>query len=333
MILRQTALNFPAGMVFMTISRDHSHYSRARPAWAFLLGNEARYLQASELHAKVFRSGPAQPAQTPGRLIQGFIALAEGESHLLCSIAWIVVEARSRHRGHAYFFHQVLRERYVVAKSETADVSHHVIRAPWAVTAEPSLRQRGNKPVTPPPITFGELLVINWRQTQSRRSGFLQRSRRSDSQKVVYFANRVCDLRRSNSPANTPPCHRICFRHAIDRDRALAHAIERSDRDVLRTVIQDMLVNFVRYGEYVELHTKIANQLQFGARENLAGRIIRRVYHDRLRVVMKRASQFPRIEHPFVFRCFRRVELHQTRPFPRNDRNPPPGFLKRPRDY
>src|SRR5437899_12980007 len=36
----------------MTISRDHSHYSRARPAWAFLLGNEARYLQASELHAK-----------------------------------------------------------------------------------------------------------------------------------------------------------------------------------------------------------------------------------------------------------------------------------------
>src|SRR5438105_120458 len=227
-------------------------------------------------------SGPAQPPQPSGRLIQGFIPLAESESHLLCSIAWIVVEARSRHRGHAYFFHQVLRERYVVAKSETADVSHHVIRAPWAVTAEPSLRQRGNKPVTPPPITFGELLVINWRQTQSRRSGFLQRSRRSDSQKVVYFANRVCDLRRSNSPANTPPCHRICFRHAIDRDRALAHAIERSDRDVLRTVIQDMLVNFVRYGEYVELHTKIANQLQFGARENLAGRIIRRVSRDRL---------------------------------------------------
>src|SRR5439155_23703138 len=52
MILRQTALNFPAGIVFMTISRDPSHYSRARPAWAFLLGTEARYLQASELHAR-----------------------------------------------------------------------------------------------------------------------------------------------------------------------------------------------------------------------------------------------------------------------------------------
>src|SRR2546428_5740665 len=258
-------------------------------------------------------SGPAQPPQPSGRLIQGFIPLAESESHLLCSIAWIVVEARSRHRGHAYFFHQVLRERYVVAKSETADVSHHVIRAPWAVTAEPSLRQRGNKPVTPPPITFGELLIITRRQTQGRRSGFLQRRRRSDRQKVVYFANRVCDLRGSNSPANTPPCHRIRLRHPVDRNRALAHAVERSDRDVLRTVIQDMLVNFVRYGEYVELHTKIANQLQFGARENLAGRIIRRVYHDRLRVVMKRASQFPRIEHPFVFRCFRRVQLHEKR--------------------
>ena len=82
---------------------------------------------------------------------------------------------------------------------------------------------------------------------------------------------------------------------------------------MLSAVIQDVLVNFVRDGEYVELHTKIANQLQFGARENLAGRIIRRVYHDRLRVVMKRASQFPRIEHPFVFRCFRRVQLHETR--------------------
>src|SRR5438309_5907820 len=250
MILRQTALNFPAGMVFMTISRDHSHYSRARPAWAFLLGNEARYLQASELHAKVFRSGPAQPAQTPGRLIQGFIALAEGESHLLCSIAWIVVEARSRHRGHAYFFHQILCKCHVVGKSEPADVGHHVIRAAWAIAAEPSLHQRGNQAVTTTPITFGELLIITRRQTQGRRSGFLQRRRRSDRQKVVYFANRVCDLRGSNSPANTPPCHRIRLRHPVDRNRALAHAVERSDRDVLRTVIQDMLVNFVRYGEY-----------------------------------------------------------------------------------
>src|SRR5206468_4308172 len=102
-------------------------------------------------------------------------------------------------------------------------------------------------------------------------------------------------------------------RHAIDRDRALAHAIERSDRDVLRTVIQDMLVNFVRYGEYVELHTKVANQLQFGARENLAGRIIRRVYHDRLRLVMKRASQFPRIESPFAFGRFWWMQLYKSR--------------------
>src|SRR2546425_9988877 len=123
-------------------------------------------------------SGPAQPAQTSGRLIQGFIALAEGEPHLLRPIARIIVEARSRHRGHAYFFHEVLRERYVVAKSETADVSHHVIRAPWAVTAEPSLRQRGNKPVTPPPITFGELLLITRRQTQCGRSALLRRRRR-----------------------------------------------------------------------------------------------------------------------------------------------------------
>src|SRR3989442_14757667 len=30
MILRQTALNFPAGMVFMTIYRDHSHYTRTQ---------------------------------------------------------------------------------------------------------------------------------------------------------------------------------------------------------------------------------------------------------------------------------------------------------------
>src|SRR5947209_5932243 len=271
-------------MVFMTISRDHSHCTRTCPPYAFLV--EIKAPPASIRTArKVLRSGPAQPAQTPGRLIQGFIALAEGESHLLCSIAWIVVEARSRHRGHAYFFHQILCECHVVGKSEPADVGHHVIRAAWAIAAEPSLHQRGNQAVTTPPITFGELLVINWRQTQSRGSGFLQRRRRSDRQKVVYFANRVCDLRGSNSPANTPPCHRIRLRHPVDRNRALAHAIERSDRDVLRTVIQDMLVNFVCYGEYVELHTKVANQLQFGARESLVGRIIRRVYHDRLRVV------------------------------------------------
>src|SRR5437879_13671176 len=66
MILRQTALNFPAGIVFMTISRDHSHYTGTHKyvLTAIFSGNHARYQQAPESCTQSFRIRPGATSPT-----------------------------------------------------------------------------------------------------------------------------------------------------------------------------------------------------------------------------------------------------------------------------
>src|SRR6266550_6928450 len=65
-ILRQTALNFPAGMVFMTIYRDHSHYTGTHKyvLTAIFSGNHARYQQAPESCTQSFKIRPGAISPT-----------------------------------------------------------------------------------------------------------------------------------------------------------------------------------------------------------------------------------------------------------------------------
>ena len=83
---------------------------------------------------------------------------------------------------------------------------------------------------------------------------------------------------------------------------------------MLGAVVQNVLINFVRDREYIELYAKVTNQLQFGARKYLAGRIIWGVYDNRFCIVMERASQLTRVERPFAFGRFRRAQFHKSRP-------------------
>ena len=83
---------------------------------------------------------------------------------------------------------------------------------------------------------------------------------------------------------------------------------------MFRIVIKDVLVNFVRDRQNVELHTQITNQLQFRAGEHLAGWIIGSIEDDSFSVIVKSRSQLAFIEGPLAIRCARRTEFHEARP-------------------
>ena len=118
----------------------------------------------------------------------------------------------------------------------------------------------------------------------------------------MHFADRIRDRRRSDGPSHAPSGDTVGFRKAIDGDRAIGHAVEARDRDVLGVVVDDVLVNFVGDGDDIELDAEIANQFEFRQGEHFAGGIVRRVQNDRLGVVVKGGTQFAFIEGPLAIR-------------------------------
>ena len=62
--------------------------------------------------------------------------------------------------------------------------------------------------------------------------------------------------------------------------------VERSDGDVLRAVVDDVLVDFIGDGERIPfVRTSRRIVFQFLARKHFAGRIVRRIEDDRLACV------------------------------------------------
>src|SRR2546428_13962078 len=80
----------------------------------------------------------AQFPQSTSGFVQRFVALAESKAYLLCAIPRIIVEAGSRHRGHANLLHQITREGNIVREAESFNVGHHVIRSPRRKAPESS---------------------------------------------------------------------------------------------------------------------------------------------------------------------------------------------------
>src|SRR5260370_9552519 len=84
------------------------------------------------------------------------------------------VETRSRHACDTDFFYQVSRELDAVAEPKGADVGHHVISAPWKVTAEPGFLQCRNQMIASRAVTVGQFAIVTARQAQRGRPRFLQ---------------------------------------------------------------------------------------------------------------------------------------------------------------
>src|SRR4051794_20167960 len=92
------------------------------------------------------------------------------------------------------------------------------------------------------------------------------------------LTNRAGDFRWRNTVTNPPSSHRISFRHRIHDHGPVAHSFDLRHRDVRDLCafawIEDVLVDFVREAERVELLTKTSDEFHLVASENLARRIV-----------------------------------------------------------
>src|SRR5438093_214638 len=98
----------------------------------------------------------------------------------------------------------------------------------------------------------------------------------------MHLADRTRDCWRRNNVTDSPTGDAVGFRHSIDDDGALAHAIQHDGRNVFGTVINDVFVDFVGHRKNVPLLAELCDQLELLAGEYLAGRVIWSVDDDGL---------------------------------------------------
>src|SRR5262249_43539080 len=134
----------------------------------------------------------------------GFIPFAVTEPHLLSTQLRTSVEAAAGNDRHADVLHQIPREFQIILKPDICYVCHNVIRAVGLETSETGLFQYAQQVIPPPLIVALKLLVIAKRQAQSVDSGFLQRGRRADGEKVMNLTDAVDQIGGGDRVTHTP---------------------------------------------------------------------------------------------------------------------------------
>src|ERR1041385_7510197 len=171
-------------------------------------------------------------------------------------------------------------ELRIAREAEARDIGHDVVGARWPEAAETGSLQNPQQTVAPSGVISGKLVVISGRQSYCCGRSLLQGRRSADSQKIVDLAYTLGKLRRSHDPANPPASHAVRFGSAVDDYGAFAHPVERRYRDVLRAVVEDVLVDFIRDRHHIVLSAKSDNEFEFLTRKYFAGRIVRRIQHQ-----------------------------------------------------
>ena len=111
---------------------------------------------------------------------------------------------------------------------------------------------------------------------QRRYRGALDERHGAGRVVLVYLVHRYYELFRRGGVAYAPACHRVCFREAVKRHRALRHSGKRGDARLLLPVVDEALVNFVGYDEQVVFLRKRGYPLELCARQDAARRVARR---------------------------------------------------------
>ena len=112
------------------------------------------------------------------------------------------------------------------------------------------------------------------------------------------FADGFREVGGGDNPADAPSGDRVGLAHAVDEDGAVAHAREGHHRDVLRSVVDDVLVYFVRDGEGVELLAQLGDEFELLSIEDLAGGVAGRVQNDSFRARRERGAELLRVIAP-----------------------------------
>ena len=125
---------------------------------------------------------------------------------------------------------------------------------------------------------------------------------------LVHLHHRVDQARRGADPAEAPAGHRVGLREAAEEDRALLHARDRREADVLDAV-DEAVVDLVRDDEEVVALDDVGDRLEAGAVHDGAGGVRRIAEEHRLRLVGDRRFEVAGVELEAV-RCGRR-HLHE----------------------
>ena len=107
------------------------------------------------------------------------------------------------------------------------------------------------------------------------------------------------ELGRQDRMAHPPAGHRVGLREAVEDDRALRHARQRRDRDVL-ALVDDPAVDLVGQDRDVAVAGDIGDADEVLAREHAARRVCRRVEDDQLRPRRHQADELVRVETEVV---------------------------------
>src|SRR5258708_29749122 len=105
--------------------------------------------------------------------------------------------------------------------------------------------------IAPGAVAVGQFTVVTGRQAESNRSRFLQGRGRAYREEIMHLADRVRDGGRRNRPTDSPSGDAVAFREPVDGDRSVAHAVEPREGNVLRSIIKNVLVDFVGDGKHV----------------------------------------------------------------------------------
>ena len=115
---------------------------------------------------------------------------------------------------------------------------------------------------------------------QPRRRSMLQRRRRADIGQVVEVAHRAHPLRVGGHVAEPPAGHAERLAESRHHDGPLAHAVQRRQADVLRAVVDEVLVDLIGEDKQIVFSRRVGNRLQLRAGKDLAAGIGRRVHDD-----------------------------------------------------
>ena len=206
-------------------------------------------------HGRVI--GPATTARSEPaarRLDQDVVGLAEDESHQATS------SAPSRKKlepgtGVTPISRESQTEKAVSesagpepAAREAGEVGEDVVGSLGRSAVESRRQRAPSRAGRAGPDSRGEAVVERPVQSVQRDGdALLQRGRRADGEEIVHLADRVGESGRRHDPADPPAGDAEGLRGAADGDRALPHARQRGDRDVL-ALEPDVLVDLVGDG-------------------------------------------------------------------------------------
>ena len=181
-----------------------------------------------------------------------------------------VEEAAAGHRAHANLSAQVDGAVVVVLIAQARDVGHDVVGSLRLDEVKAQVAQAVAEEVAFVGVERRELVVVGLRQREAGHGSLHERRGGTHGEEVVNLSRAVDDVCRRNDVAQAPAGHGVGLGQGAAGQRALLHARQAREVDVLVGRVDDVLVDLVRDDPQVVLLGHLGDRLELGAAEDVA---------------------------------------------------------------